>query len=393
MFMRQILHVDKLTALALTCAVLLPPSTSAQVRFFREGTRSASTSNRSEESSGLGEAHFEIDEKTQSLIVTTDDETNEKIKLLLEDLDRPIPQVLIKVLFLEVTHTDDLNLGFDLLVQGDVPDASSTVVGDNTLTSIKTIETTGRTSDSVDVMDPSSALSFVPGDAQTLTAILRNDLEITLGALAEVSKLEVLSRPSVMALHNQEATITVGQEVPFIRNSRITEDGQIINTVEYEDIGIILTVTPRIGSNGMVELQVAPEISTLTGDTVKISEGVDAHVFAKRSAETSVVVPSGKTIVIGGLMEDQARETVKKVPWLGDITFLRIGNLFKRTVKAKTKTELLIFLTPTVIESGTYIAGITDDERKKAPLINETFTDEELKKHLPPMDSGETGGE
>lgn len=385
MFMRQILHVDKLTALALTCAVLLPPSTSAQVRFFREGTRSASTSNRSEESSGLGEAHFEIDEKTQSLIVTTDDETNEKIKLLLEDLDRPIPQVLIKVLFLEVTHTDDLNLGFDLLVQGDVPD--TTISGETS------IETTGRTSDSVDVMDPSSALSFVPGDAQTLTAILRNDLEITLGALAEVSKLEVLSRPSVMALHNQEATITVGQEVPFIRNSRITEDGQIINTVEYEDIGIILTVTPRIGSNGMVELQVAPEISTLTGDTVKISEGVDAHVFAKRSAETSVVVPSGKTIVIGGLMEDQARETVKKVPWLGDITFLRIGNLFKRTVKAKTKTELLIFLTPTVIESGTYIAGITDDERKKAPLINETFTDEELKKHLPPMDSGETGGE
>ena len=147
----------------------------------------------------------------------------------------------------------------------------------------------------------------------------------------------MLSRPSIMARNNQEAVIVVGSEVPFITNSRITDDGQTINTIQYDNVGIILRVTPFITSDGTVEMIVAPEISTLTDQTVPISNNASAPVIAKRSAETVVVTPHGQTVVIGGLMETQRTETVQKIPILGDIPFLGIP--FRRTIKARSKTR------------------------------------------------------
>jgi general secretion pathway protein D len=202
-----------------------------------------------------------------------------------------------------------------------------------------------------------------------MVTLLQNDLEVTMRAMAEAGRLNVLSRPSILARNNEEATITIGQEVPFIRNSRITEDGQTINTVEYEDIGIILTVTPHIGADGRIEMEIAPEISTLGADTVPISDTVNAAVFSKRSAETSVTVPSGRTVIIGGLMEDQETRTVRKVPVLGDIW--GVGALFRRTITEKSKTELLIFLTPTVVDSGDALVQLTHDERSRAAGVQE----------------------
>src|SRR5690606_21625864 len=120
--------------------------------------------------------------------------------------------------------------------------------------------------------------------------------------------------------------------------------GGIINTTEYGDIGILLDVIPHINPDGLVILDVAPEISALTGSSVQLNELVSQPIIAKRSAQSRVGVRDGQTIVIGGLMEDRKTSTVDKVPLLGDIPLL--GNLFKRTRNTKAKTELLIFLTP-----------------------------------------------
>ena len=115
----------------------------------------------------------------------------------------------------------------------------------------------------------------------------------------------MLSRPSIMARNNQEAVIVVGSEVPFITNSRITDTGETINTIQYDNVGIILRVTPFITSKGTVEMIVAPEISTFTDQTVPISNNASSPVIAKRSAETVVVTPNGRRSVIGGLMQTQ----------------------------------------------------------------------------------------
>ena len=127
-------------------------------------------------------------------------------------------------------------------------------------------------------------------------------------------------------------------------SSRVLDDGNTLNTVQYSDVGIILRVTPFITSNDSVEMIVAPEISTLTERGVPISDTATSPVIAKRSAETVVVTPNGETVVIGGLMESQQTENVRKIPILGDIPLL--GLAFKRTVKEEIKKELLIFLTP-----------------------------------------------
>jgi general secretion pathway protein D len=296
---------------------------------------------------------FTFDEETGSLIVITDDDTNEHIKTIIEKLDKPVPQVLINVLFLEITHSDELDVG----VEGEIRYGS-----EGTQDIIETI------------------FGLANQTYGGFYRILDDNVDITIRAIAEVAKLELLSRPSILTRNNEEAIITIGQEVPFIRNSRVTSDGQIINTVEYEDIGIILQVTPHITPDKLVELEVMPEISTLTGESVTVSAGVESPVIAKRSAETRVVVPDGRTVVIGGLIQDQLVEAVRKVPILGDIPLLGIA--FRRTVTTKSKTELLIFLTPYVLEKPSDVAQITNKERKSLELTPDVFTDKQMHRYF-----------
>jgi len=299
----------------------------------------------------------EMDEGTRTLIITTDPATNLQIQEIIRAIDKPVPQALIKVLFVEVTHSDDFQFGVD--ARYDHANARGTRAIVNSLFGFGTRTDGG------------------------LVSILQNDLDLTMRALAEVGQLNVLSRPSILARNKQEATITIGQKVPFIRNSRITEAGQVINTVEYEDVGIILTVTPHIGADGLIELDVAPEISTMLAKTVRISDTVEAPLFAKRSARTHVVVPSGKTVVIGGLMEDQQAVNVRKVPLLGDIPLL--GALFRFKSTSKQKTELLIFLTPTIVADRDQLLIASDNEKHQAMLFDQHHDKQLLQQYIAPM--------
>ena len=308
-----------------------------------------------------GDALIQYDSETGSLIVITDDKTNEQIKKVVEALDRPVPQVLIKVLFLEVTHTHDLDLGVEGLshhkkTEGPFYDPHVDMQTIQTIFGVSS-QTTGG-----------------------FYHLVEKDLDATLRAIAEVTKLEVLSRPSILTRNNQQAMITVGKRVPFIQNSRITQFGETINTVVYDDIGIILRVTPHISEDRVVSMDVTPEISTITGETVPISNTVNAPVFAMRSAQTGVVVPDGKTVVIGGLMEDSKNKDAKKVPILGSIPVL--GALFQSRSDQKSKTELLIFLTPHVVENAGELASMTESERDDTQLAPKVFEKDQVDRFI-----------
>jgi type II secretory pathway component GspD/PulD (secretin) len=141
-----------------------------------------------------------------------------------------------------------------------------------------------------------------------------------------------------------------GDRVPLITNSRISDTSNtVLNTIQYQQIGIILEVTPRINPDGFVKLVVHPEISSLSEDNVEISAGVKARIISSRMAETTVTVQDGHTIVIGGLITTNDQSVEDKVPILGDIPLL--GWLFRNTHKIKNRSELLIILTPTVIRN------------------------------------------
>ncbi|MDB6152648.1 MAG: gspD 1 [Chthoniobacteraceae bacterium] len=351
----------------------------------------------------LGDATIQVDPETRSLIVVTDEETHDQLFKVIRTLDKPKPQVLIKVVFIEVTYNKGSDIGVEGSYAFNLKNPTKAITGTSTTTTstgnvvnattgVTTSTNTSLVSDigTVAGLGNSATASSLFGLAQatdgSFLRVVGDDWQATLRLLATRGKLEVLSRPSIMARNNQEAVIVVGQEVPFVTNSRVTSDGQTINTIQYDNVGIILRVTPFITSEGTVEMIVAPEISTLTSQTVPISNTASAPVIAKRSAETVVVTPNAQTVVIGGLMETQKTEAVRKIPILGDIPIL--GLPFKRTVKDSVKRELMIFLTPYIVNNPKGLKDLTAIEAEEAELVHKAFTDKELAKFvdLPKLD-------
>ena len=217
---------------------------------------------------------------------------------------------------------------------------------------------------------------------------MQGDLDLTLHALQETGKLNVLSRPYVLTRNNRMATITVADEVPIPTSSTSTTGGSGVGTqtsfTYRTDIGIVLEVTPSINDDGLVNMIVTPKITTQTGQTVQIAEGLNPVVFSTRSASTRVAVMDGQTIVIGGLIQDKSSNTIRKVPLLGDIPL--VGNLFKRTITDKSKIELLIFLTPYVAKQPQDLTKISNDEERRSGALNTDKESAELyRKHMSAM--------
>jgi general secretion pathway protein D len=311
----------------------------------------------------IGEATVSSDPETRRLIVITDDETSQYISQVITNLDRPKPQVLIKVVFLEVTY----NKGFDLGIEG----SYSKDFGNNTVGNFK--NNFGLANQGANPIPPGAGLYQLMGA----------DFTATLRAIATAGKTEVLSRPSILARNNQQAVITVGQEIPLVTDTRFDNNNNQINTIQYSDIGIILRVTPFITADGMVEMIVSPEISNLTDQSIPVSGGtspVSAPVIAKRSADTVVVTADGQTVIIGGLMANAKTVNDSKIPFLGDIPVL--GILFRRKVNLNTKTELMIFLTPHIVGNPAQLAGLTTQEKRESDLAPKAFTEEELNKFV-----------
>ncbi len=219
-----------------------------------------------------------------------------------------------------------------------------------------------------------------------LYTVLGNDFSATLRLIASAGKTEILSRPSILARNNQQATITLGQQVPLITSTRFDTLGNQINSVTYQNVGIILQVTPFITPEGFVEMIVSPQTSELADRSqwVPISSGpsgsISAPVINTRSADTVVVVPDGQTCIIGGLMENQRVSSDSKIPILGDIPL--IGNAFKRQTKTYTKTELIIFLTPHIVANPVQLVGLSAREKANAQLAPKAFTEQELDRFL-----------
>jgi len=300
---------------------------------------------------------------TNSLLIKTAPANWERVKGVLTELDRQAPQVLIKVLMAEVTHDKSDDIGAQL--------------------SILNLRSSGNgQSGGTNFSIPTGA-----GATGMVVQLLETNFTATIRALEAEGKIDVLSRPYILASDNQLASVTVGQEVPFITRSQLTDAGLLNNTIDYRDIGILLDVIPHINPDGMVILDVAPEISTLLDSTVQVSENVNAPLINKRSAQSRVSVRSGQTIVIGGLMQDKLNTTVNKVPLLGDIPY--IGALFKRTQTDRSKTELLIFLTPHIATDPDQLTKMGDDEVKSTKLLPSSVGPGVYDDHRHGMDVGE----
>lgn len=335
--------------------------------FTGGGGGGGSTGTRSYQNTTMvGDAMITSDVDTRRLIVVTDEATNENIKKIIASLDKPKPQVLINVVFVQITHGDNFDLGAEATYKGPI---SIKTNPEGVATTNFGIETQRRT-------DPTFYGAFYQ--------LIGRDVNATIHALSGVTKTEILSRPSILTRSNQQATILVGQQVPLLDTSvQNTNSNSITSTVTYRDVGIILRVTPFITPEGLVEMIVSPEISSLSATTVSVpGTGGGAPVIDRRSADTVVVTPSDRTIVIGGLISSTKTDTDTKVPILGDIPIL--GHAFKRKKKDDTKTELLIFLTPHVVATPDDLARVSDVERSNLKLGPTAFEKADVSKFIPP---------
>jgi general secretion pathway protein D len=332
----------------------------------------------------IGDAYFSIDPETRRVVYIADEATAKYIGQVLTNLDRPKPQVLIKVVFLEVTHNNASDLGLEggfgkQNMNGTVSGASA--VNGYGLSSLSSSAGTNLSVNQFgQPLSSFGAASPMTQQGAGLYQILGQDYQVTLRAIAQAGNAKVLSRPSILARNNQPATITVGQQVPLITSVRYDTFGNAINSVTYQDVGVILKVTPFITADGLVEMIVSPQISSIDPTlTVPISANVNAPVIDIRSADTVAVTADGQTVIIGGLLGSTKSKTDTKIPFLGDIPLL--GNLFKRQQKSDAKDELMIFLTPHIVQAPSELAALSAKERERSDA-SKGLTEEELNKFL-----------
>ena len=394
-----LLCAPQLLAQAQTQANIRPSSaangTSTGARPSTAGPNSSSNSGTRQyrDATMLGDAVIQVDDESRSLVIVSDEDTQKEILKVIDSLDKPKPQVMIKVVFAEVSLNKNLEVGIEGSYTFNIDNPITS--GTSTTTTNATANTTGGNAVTTSTLARATNL-LSPGSAGTGTAqtlfglsqlaqgsfvrLATDNWQATLYALAAHGAVNVLSRPTIMARNNQQAVIVVGQEVPFVTNSQISALGNTTNTIQYQDVGIILRVTPFISSDRTVEMIVSPEISSVDSQSVQLSPGVSSPIIDKRAAETVVVTPDAKTIVIGGMMQKQNTSTIQKIPLLGDIPY--IGGAFRHTIKNETRTELLIFLTPYIIEGTEKMDKISEDEVNRTDLPQRAFSQKDLDTYI-----------
>jgi len=318
----------------------------------------------------VGPANFYVDPDSGVVYVIADGQTTKYVSQVVSNLSRPKAQVLIKVVFLEV----DYNKGVDVGVEGTVTKNLHAGLT-NTASSLFGLLSQGTT--------PTAGINTLPGAG--LYSVVGDDFSATLRAIEEVGKVEVLSRPTILARNNQMATIQVGYQIPVPSSVTLSTFGAQ-TAIQWMSVGIILNVTPNITADGMVEMIVAPQISSVDpalGQAIGTSSnGVPITVpgIAIESANTVVVTPDGQTVVIGGLMKNNKSSTDSKIPILGDIPGL--GALFHHKTSSIVKQELIILLTPYVVRTPSDLARMSQDERGRARMAPKAFSQPELNQFL-----------
>ncbi|RME93287.1 MAG: hypothetical protein D6766_08460, partial [Verrucomicrobia bacterium] len=270
---------------------------------------------------------------SNTLLISASPRYFDQVRKLIEELDQPQEQVLIQVLLAEVTldNTTELGVEWSYFRGGDPSIETGTDFSLN------------------------DALQSFGGYYAALSG---SDVQVLLRALEDDGRLEILSRPQILTADNMEAQINIGQRVPLVTGSQVTPQGGTINQFNYEDVGVILTVTPRISPDGFVRLDVEPTISALSSSSVQVSPGLEVPIINQRTASTTVTVRSGESVLIGGLIGSTEDTRTRKIPVLGDIPLL--GNLFRSKKAKQGRNELLIVLTPQIL-SKSEVAGTTMD--------------------------------
>jgi len=327
--------------------------------------------------------------ETNSLVIKAPPAVYRNIEQAIEKLDIRRQQVLVEAIIAEVSLDNSKELGVDWYapIAGDGDDG---LVGGSF---------TGSQLPNLSADDPLDVFGSLLSGGLNLGYLnfgIGNDGENQfkfgglLRAISTDGNNNILSTPSVVTLNHQEASLSVGQEVPFVTgqysatgNADSSGSPNPFTTIQREDVGLSLTVTPHINEGGQIVVDIAQEISSIDPNA---TTAVDI-VTKKRTLNTSVMIPDNSILVLGGLIDDSVQESIKKVPLLGDIPLIR--NLFRTKKRTRVKRNLMIFIHPQIMHTDAHQEAISrqryDDIRKQQlkEIKPETFRRGEPE--LPPL--------
>jgi len=319
-------------------------------------------------SAGMEEVRIVADTENNALLIWATNQNYERIIGTLQKMDVTPRQVLIEATIAEVTLTGQLQYGLQWFFNNDV--------GSNKDKDYKGIGSLGLGSGNLKINDTatvggSTTPVVLPGSANAFSYAITDSAGLVralLRTLAGDSKIKVLSSPHVMVVDNQQAVILVGDEQPIpapqsiVGNSVVTTGG-----VNYKQTGVQLEVLPRVNSGGMVNM----DIKQVVSDVGEIDQATGQRAFATRSVTSKVAVKSGQTLVLGGLIKDERRGSQGGLPVLYKIPVL--GSLFGNTSESMRRTELIVLLTPRVVENSQEAEQVTEELKRKmreiAPMV------------------------
>jgi general secretion pathway protein D len=313
-------------------------------------------------------ATIEADEDTNALIITADADEMASLEAVIQRLDIRRAQVLVEAIIVEMEVIDGQELGLQwLFADNDGVFGSNITRNDSRLGSIagsQLAEGGGDTPDGVDLGGLAAALAGAGGVSLGWAQLDSMGLSMTviLNALKETANTNILSTPSILTLDNQEAYITVGQQVPFVTgsftNTGAGGDGaqNPFQTIERENVGITLTVTPHINDGDSVVLDIMQEVSSISSVSVIASD----VITNERKIQTKVLALDGQVIVLGGLIKDEVQDAQQKVPLLGDIPYL--GRLFRSDAEQVKKQNLMVFIRTTIIRDDKQLVGASAEK-------------------------------
>jgi general secretion pathway protein D len=297
---------------------------------------------------------IQADPSTNSLIITATDALYKQLRAVIDQLDGRRAQIYIEAMIVEVSETKLAEAGIQW----------AAVAGNNNLVGIGTNLASGNIAGIFGLVGASRSTASSLKGLSLGYAHKNGDGTYNLGALASFletnADANILSKPNMVALDNEEAKIVVGRNVPFVTgqytNGSTSSSGSVnpFTTVERKDVGLTLRVKPQVGEGGTVRMTVFQEKSD-----VESTSSAQGPTTTKSSIETTVVIDDGQTLVLGGLLKDSYSGDDSQVPGLGDIPV--IGNLFKTRSRTRAKTNLMVFLRPVVMRSQDASNQITMD--------------------------------
>ena len=315
------------------------------------------------ESSKKNKTSIGFHNDTNALIISAQPDILKSLESVISQLDIRRAQVLVEALIVEISDklARDLGVQFLFLGDGESSPIATQRFGTPNPDLISTIGAeTSEDSTISSTMQTRAANSLLALDGLAI-GVARYKASGTsfatiLNLIAQDADSNVLSTPSIMTMDNEEASIVVGQEIPITTGETLSgSNSNPFRSVTRQEIGVKLVVRPQINEGNAVKMYINQEVSSIFGPLGEMSTDL---ITNKRNIKTTVLVEDGETIVLGGLIDDDVQESVKKVPFLGDIPLL--GRLFKTTSITRTKRNLMVFLRPTIVRNSEDVRAISN---------------------------------